>query len=264
MIVVGPNGCFTEIPGQQLVDAIMHVSVVHGIPCDLLCINGYSIYDHNAILLHTKRCKINFNQLSRIQFDETNCVVDMIRVGWMYAGLLGGKGGFGSLLRGGNAKAKKNDNVTSMRDLNGRRIGDVENATALQQWASSSEASAPPSNVERQLNESFRRVNQGLDPEVKMCKFGKNCKYRHKCPLAHPADDEGIHSEVKEPVAEIVDAEEDSTSLRSSILAGMKRKRQSKKAAALPDEKKPSSSSSSSTTALPTEETEERAPKKKK
>ncbi len=43
--------------------------------------------------------------------------------------LPGGKGGFGAMLRGGNA-AKKTTNFSACRDLNGRRLRDVEAARA--------------------------------------------------------------------------------------------------------------------------------------
>ncbi len=50
--------------------------------------------------------------------------------------LRGGKGGFGSLLRGnsGSVKAKDTSNFDACRDLQGRRLRHVENAKRLQEW----------------------------------------------------------------------------------------------------------------------------------
>ena len=44
--------------------------------------------------------------------------------------LLGGKGGFGSMLRATGNKMKKDDNVDSCRDLSGRRIKTIREAKA--------------------------------------------------------------------------------------------------------------------------------------
>jgi len=50
--------------------------------------------------------------------------------------LLGGKGGFGALLRGAGTKAgqKKNNNTDDCRDLNGRRMKDVKAEKELLDW----------------------------------------------------------------------------------------------------------------------------------
>ena len=51
------------------------------------------------------------------------------------AGLLGGKGGFGSLLRSIKAKSTPTTNFTAMRDLTtGRRLGLVEQQKRVAQW----------------------------------------------------------------------------------------------------------------------------------
>jgi hypothetical protein len=51
-------------------------------------------------------------------------------------GLSGGKGGFGSLLRGnsGSAVARKTTNFDACRDLQGRRMRHVNNAKLLAEW----------------------------------------------------------------------------------------------------------------------------------
>jgi hypothetical protein len=52
------------------------------------------------------------------------------------SGLLGGKGGFGSLLRGnsGTALARQTSNFDACRDLQGRRMRHVNNAKMLEEW----------------------------------------------------------------------------------------------------------------------------------
>jgi hypothetical protein len=52
----------------------------------------------------------------------------------MILGLQGGKGGFGSLLRGQAATKRKITNFDSSRDLQGRRIKNVNNAKKLAEW----------------------------------------------------------------------------------------------------------------------------------
>lgn len=56
----------------------------------------------------------------------------------IYLRLNGGKGGFGSLLRGGNARVgqKKTTNFDACRDLNGRRIRHTNNERRLAEWYS--------------------------------------------------------------------------------------------------------------------------------
>ncbi|PRP83245.1 hypothetical protein PROFUN_09457 [Planoprotostelium fungivorum] len=48
--------------------------------------------------------------------------------------LLGGKGGFGALLRGAGSKGKKTTNFDDCRDLDGRRVRHVKNEERLAEW----------------------------------------------------------------------------------------------------------------------------------
>lgn len=59
--------------------------------------------------------------------------VDTIHLTCQYFGLVGGKGGFGSLLRG-QKSSKQTTNKGAMRDLSGRRLRHVEDEQRLQQW----------------------------------------------------------------------------------------------------------------------------------
>jgi hypothetical protein len=131
-------------------------------------------------------------------------------------GLCGGKGGFGALLRGGNNKSgNKVTNHSSYRDLSGRRIGDVQNEQALQQWTQSESSGLSRS----QMNERFRRINQGLDPEIRACKFGADCRYKEKCEFEHPALAE--KEKEKEKEKEVVDLGYKESNSTSAILQGM-------------------------------------------
>ena len=48
-------------------------------------------------------------------------------------GMLGGKGGFGAMLKGSQA-GRKTTNFESCRDLNGRRLRSVNNERRLAEW----------------------------------------------------------------------------------------------------------------------------------
>jgi len=50
------------------------------------------------------------------------------------APLMGGKGGFGSLLRSMKPKAKGNENFDACRDLSGRRMRTVNNEARLNEY----------------------------------------------------------------------------------------------------------------------------------
>ena len=111
--------------------------------------------------------------------------------------LLGGKGGFGSLLRATTTKvgAKKTSNFTACRDLQGRRIRHVEQAKKLQEWKQKGGSEQGETGVgvgseaggsKLSIAEKFAAIKQGKPIERKSCKFGLECKYRWKCKLSHP------------------------------------------------------------------------------
>ncbi|CEO99969.1 Replication stress response SDE2 C-terminal [Plasmodiophora brassicae] len=140
--------------------------------------------------------------------------------------LLGGKGGFGSLLRGSSAKVgqKATSNFTACRDLSGRRVRHVEDEKALAEWknqqASSSSSSSTASVVEqyKDIKNDVRR----REP----CKYGDQCKYRFKnCKFGHERKVEAPVELVKEyataaPAAVSID-------LRDAIEAGFRKRKRS-------------------------------------
>uniref|UniRef100_UPI00358F8B7B splicing regulator SDE2 isoform X1 n=2 Tax=Myxine glutinosa TaxID=7769 RepID=UPI00358F8B7B len=62
------------------------------------------------------------------------------KVYYLQARLLGGKGGFGSMLRALGAQIEKTTNREACRDLSGRRLRDVNNEKAMTEWLREQEA----------------------------------------------------------------------------------------------------------------------------
>lgn len=65
---------------------------------------------------------------------------EIVDGGWYHAvpRLVGGKGGFGSMLRALGAQIEKTTNREACRDLSGRRMRDVNNEKKLREWAAKS------------------------------------------------------------------------------------------------------------------------------
>jgi hypothetical protein len=102
-------------------------------------------------------------------------------------GLLGGKGGFGSLLRATTTKvgAKKTSNFSASRDLNGRRMRHVDAERQLAEWNAAHHAPVD----EAALAAKYKAIKEGRPMEVKECKWGPTCKYRYTtCRRQHGPD----------------------------------------------------------------------------
>ena len=116
--------------------------------------------------------------------------------------LLGGKGGFGSLLRATTSQvgAKRTTDFSSMRDLHGRRRRHVEQERELEEWRRKEEGKSEEEK-QRERRELQRRVadlNKGrAAARLQPCRWGMQCKYRSSCRRSHP-DDEGEGGEEKE------------------------------------------------------------------
>ncbi|KAL9642591.1 hypothetical protein ABK040_011156 [Willaertia magna] len=89
--------------------------------------------------------------------------------------LLGGKGGFGSLLRHSKAK-KKTTNFSAMRDLNGRRFRQLLDENALRAWRERQDR------LRREEEERRREIAERKQNEKKilMEKEVKNCKEKEE------------------------------------------------------------------------------------
>ena len=79
-----------------------------------------------------------------------------------FTGLLGGKGGFGSLLRSIKAKSKPTDNFDACRDLeSGRRMGQVTQQTRLREWQQKKKEEDEYVNKEMEKYKKERAQNMG-------------------------------------------------------------------------------------------------------
>jgi len=78
--------------------------------------------------------------------------------------ILGGKGGFGSMLRALGAQIEKTTNHEAMRDLSGRRVRDVNNEKALTQWLSS--AGDRERHREERRRERIERKKESVSDKV--------------------------------------------------------------------------------------------------
>lgn len=144
------------------------------------------------------------------------------------AGLVGGKGGFGSLLRGATTKVgtKKTSNFSASRDLSGRRLRHVEAEQKIAEWNATEhepvnqqgkreeihtgtrqastgsvrarcgrcrlgayESLLMLSVLSPELNAKYKAIKAGRNYDVKPCKWGATCKYRYStCHRDHPPD----------------------------------------------------------------------------
>ena len=104
-----------EDPSANSIESIkQEVFDVWGIP-----VQEQALY-HNGRLIHN------------ISGFQTLCSGSVIDVN---LSLKGGKGGFGSLLRGQAISKRKITNFDASRDLQGRRIRDVKNRQKIEEWA---------------------------------------------------------------------------------------------------------------------------------
>ena len=105
-------------------------------------------------------------------------------------GLLGGKGGFGSLLRAIGAQIQKTTNHEAMRDLSGRRQRDVNNEQRVRDYAAKQ--------AEREREEREKK-------EAKMNKLKRLAERENKHEFSDPQYDK-IRSETEEKVHDAMEA----------------------------------------------------------
>ena len=146
---------------------------------------------------------------------------DVVQV---YPRILGGKGGFGSLLRAMGKQISKTTNKDMCRDLTGRRIGDVEKEKKLKDMLKRSVEIEQKKKEEKAERKKRRRElletnGRGVGPKVELIKF-------------------------------YIDKDKISEDLQAALREGLKRKR---------EEEKPSTSK-----AAASEPTEAPQPKKKR
>jgi len=105
-------------------------------------------------------------------------------------GLLGGKGGFGSLLRAIGAQIQKTTNHEAMRDLSGRRQRDVNNEQRVRDYAAKQ--------GEREREEREKK-------EAKMTKLQRLVDRENKHEFSDPQYDK-VRSETEEKVHDAMEA----------------------------------------------------------
>jgi replication stress response regulator SDE2 len=169
--------------------------------------------------------------------------------------LLGGKGGFGALLRGQGKRVgqKKTTDTSACRDLQGRRLRHVQAAKDLEQYLSTEQPSAAD------INRQFSALNQDDQhkKKKKQCRFGDACQYKWKCKFGHPSDDQKAVSHPipvsHEQDADIEDGVFSEADMQNAIMQGLQRKRKrvtssssSSSSSSSADSSSPNSSSSPS------------------
>ena len=117
---------------------------------------------------------------------EPNGTLHVIPAG----GLLGGKGGFGSLLRAIGAQIQKTTNHEAMRDLSGRRQRDVNNEQRAREYIAKQ--------AEREREEREKK-------EAKLAKLERLAKRENKHEFSDPAYDK-VRSETEEKVHDAMEA----------------------------------------------------------
>jgi len=105
-------------------------------------------------------------------------------------GLVGGKGGFGSLLRAIGAQIQKTTNHEAMRDLSGRRQRDVNNEQRAREYVAKQ---AEREQVEREKK------------EAKLAKLERLAKRENKHEFSDPAYDK-VRSETEEKIHDAMEA----------------------------------------------------------
>lgn len=116
---------------------------------------------------------------------DSSSFPELVSVRLRGAGLLGGKGGFGSLLKATSARigTKRTTNFSACRDLSGRRLRHVEAAKQLEEWNKKK-----PGFSRAEVIQMFKEAKSGKRPR-RPCKYGDKCKYQSTtCKDEHPAD----------------------------------------------------------------------------
>lgn len=165
----------------------IEISRVTGVPLKLIRSEG-------LYMGHGKRKRIfSLSQLLEREEGAPVCArIVVIHLGFA-AGLVGGKGGFGSLLRS-LAKNTKTTNFGSCRDLKGRRMRHVNQEEELKRWH---EEKRERKNIDRERQREYLSIkNKGRFMERRMCTFGSDCRYQWKCRYRHPGDKEWEQQQV--------------------------------------------------------------------
>jgi len=94
-----------------------------------------------------------------LQGDETPNNMGTIRI---HPRLVGGKGGFGSMLRAIGARIEKTTNHEACRDLNGRRMRDVNNEKKITEWLQEQDTKE-----KERVQKHNDRIERTLNPKMR-------------------------------------------------------------------------------------------------
>ncbi|RID70894.1 hypothetical protein BRARA_C02870 [Brassica rapa] len=117
------------------------------------------IFDHTHIPTHLQRLICGGHQISdESTVSQPDATVNLV------LSLRGGKGGFGSLLRGAATKAgqKKTNNFDACRDMSGRRLRHVNAEKRLEEWKEGEEERKLERLAEEFLKKQASRVKEGV------------------------------------------------------------------------------------------------------
>ncbi|KAL3874042.1 hypothetical protein ACJMK2_037106 [Sinanodonta woodiana] len=115
----------------------MSVFVRHVLSRQLICIPTSDYYDISAFKRGLLLNKVPHDDVYIIKDGRLVSDSDPVEENAVYQivpRLLGGKGGFGSMLRAIGAQIEKTTNREACRDLSGRRMRDVKNEKELKEW----------------------------------------------------------------------------------------------------------------------------------
>ncbi|CAF1702908.1 replication stress response regulator SDE2-like [Brassica napus] len=117
------------------------------------------IFDHTHIPTHLQRLICGGYQISdESTVSQPDATVNLV------LSLRGGKGGFGSLLRGAATKAgqKKTNNFDACRDMSGRRLRHVNAEKRLEEWKEGEEERKLERLADEFLKKQASRVKEGV------------------------------------------------------------------------------------------------------
>lgn len=117
------------------------------------------IFEHTKIPTHLQRLICGGYQISDGSvISQPDATVNLV------LSLRGGKGGFGSLLRGNGTKAgqKKTNNFDACRDMSGRRLRHVNAEKRLEEWKEGEEERKLEKLAHEFLKKQANKVKQGV------------------------------------------------------------------------------------------------------
>ncbi|KAK8756920.1 hypothetical protein V5799_000374 [Amblyomma americanum] len=112
-------------------------------------------------------------------------------------GIIGGKGGFGSMLRAIGAQIEKTTNREACRDLSGRRLRDINHEARLKRWVAKQ---AERENQRKQRKELREPQHKLEDPEYE--RIREQLPERVQDAVAQDEDPESSSGEGESPTAE--------------------------------------------------------------